>query len=322
MQPNERPREDVIERVKKLLIKTEAAGCTQAEAEAAFKMASRIMAEHNLTMDEVDQAAPDAEEGWDEAPVGEASGRWNFEYSCAGDICNRFFFVERYRNITTKEVMERGRLVRKSFVRMTFFGKKSNVETARWVYLALLDAFDRLWNDYRVRQGQHSLNHCPSNNFQQELRAPTTLSAFHDEASTAGMLLQQREREAIEPRKILAQVLLPDARLVLAVGHVQAPVAGVLYAPVTPDRVRELLHAHIKTADVITCLNSLLSVAKARGIHHTDGLQALPPLPSGQALGNRHLDVTARLLTPMSGLAGLVPTRFASAKSCSACSSI
>ena len=72
----------MIERVKKLLIKTEAAGCTQAEAEAAFKMASRIMAEHNLTMDEVDQAAPDAEEGWDETGVGEHSRRWNFEYSC------------------------------------------------------------------------------------------------------------------------------------------------------------------------------------------------------------------------------------------------
>ena len=49
--------------------------------------------------------------------------------------------------------MEKGRLVRKNLVRMTFFGKKSNVETARWVYLALLDAFDHLWNDYRIRTG-------------------------------------------------------------------------------------------------------------------------------------------------------------------------
>jgi hypothetical protein len=44
---------DIVERIRKILAKTEEAGCTQAESEAAMAMASRLMAEHNLSMSEV-----------------------------------------------------------------------------------------------------------------------------------------------------------------------------------------------------------------------------------------------------------------------------
>src|SRR4051794_16570632 len=83
------------------------------------------------------------------------------------------------------------------------------------------------WSTCRVTartstQGQRSLNRCSGKDFQQEVLVPAATATFHDQAVATGMLLQQREREAIEPRKVLPEVLVPNARFILAIRHVQA----------------------------------------------------------------------------------------------------
>src|SRR3982751_765852 len=110
-------------------------------------------------------------------------------------------------------------------------------------------------------QGQRSLNHCSGKDFQQEVLVPAATAPLHGQAVATGMLLQQREREAIEPRKVLTEVLVPNARFILAIRHVQAPVAGVLNAPVTADRMGETLHTDRQTADVIANLDRLFPIA-------------------------------------------------------------
>ena len=62
-----------------------------------------------------------------------------------------------------------------------------------------------------LEQGQRSLKCCSGKDFHQEVIAPSATTPFHGEAFTARMLLQERERKAIEPGKVLSQVLLPDA---------------------------------------------------------------------------------------------------------------
>src|SRR3954468_1320861 len=106
------------------------------------------------------------------------------------------------------------------------------------------------WYDGAVRD----LEHCSVKNFQQEVLVPTTTPPFHRQALSSRMLLQQREREPVQPPYVLAQVPLPDARLVLPVGDVQAPMARVLDPPMAPDGVREPLHAYLEAADVVAHL--------------------------------------------------------------------
>ena len=80
---------------------------------------------------------------------------------------------------------------------------KGNQET---LHQAVIDSInDQIANDFanvnarrhQTRetghgQGQRSLNRCSGKNFQQEVLVPTTTAAFHGEAVSAGMLLQQR----------------------------------------------------------------------------------------------------------------------------------
>ena len=141
---SERPKEDVIERVRKLLSKTEAKGCTQAEAEAAFQAASRIMAEHNLDMAEVEDRGNPAVESWIESDAHE-TGRWTLESNLAYGIVHEFFFIEGF--FVGKWVNSKHRKV------LRFFGRPENVQTATWAFNALHDAFDRLFNEYRSKTG-------------------------------------------------------------------------------------------------------------------------------------------------------------------------
>lgn len=128
----------LIETIRKILSKTEAAGCTPAEAEAAFAMASRFLAEHNLTMDDV--AFDDPPCSWAEESIDEM-GRWTLEHNLCYGILKSYFFVEGYLD-------PKGR--RKS---LCLFGKPENVATTRHVWAALHAAFDRHWKEYRARHG-------------------------------------------------------------------------------------------------------------------------------------------------------------------------
>lgn len=139
----ERNKESLIERVRKILLKTEQAGCTADESEAAFALASRIMAEHNLSMDEVEKREG-GEQSWIDDDVMD-TGRWSLEDNLAYGIVHRHFFVEGY--FSARFVNGKHRKL------LRFFGRPDNVATAKWTFNALLDAFDRLFNEYRARTG-------------------------------------------------------------------------------------------------------------------------------------------------------------------------
>jgi hypothetical protein len=140
---SESDKTSVIERVRKILAKTEQAGCTAQESESAFQLASRIMAEHNLDMAEI-EAKEGGEQSWLEDEIQE-TGRWTLEQNLAYGIAREFFFVEgffnwRWANGSRRKVLQ-------------FFGRPENVATARWAFNSLLDAFDRLFAEYRRRSG-------------------------------------------------------------------------------------------------------------------------------------------------------------------------
>lgn len=132
---NEKPKADIIDVIRKILSKTEANGCTPAEAEFAFAMAARKLAEHNLTMEDV--ATPEGgEESWIEEELIE-TGRWSLEDNLCYGILKKFYFCEGFFN---------RRNGKKVFL---LFGKPENVAIGRHVWGALHASFDRCWTMYR-----------------------------------------------------------------------------------------------------------------------------------------------------------------------------
>lgn len=123
------------------------------------------------------------------------------------------------------------------------------------------------------------------------------------------MLLQQRQRQAIDLREVLTPLLLPDPRLILAISHIHAPMATFFDAPVSPDRVRESLHVDLKSADIRTDLICRFPISDAIREHHTDRLHALPELEPRNTCWYSHLNVSASLFTSVRPLADLKPTR-------------
>jgi hypothetical protein len=130
----------LIDRIKKILSKTEEAGCTQAEADAAFAKASKLLAEHNLDMSIVTAEMPE----WTEEAAIE-TGRWSLEHNLAYHIIKNYFFVSPYLN----SVQGPKRVVR----HLMIFGTPDNVQIAKFVFGELLDSFDSLWKSYRAANG-------------------------------------------------------------------------------------------------------------------------------------------------------------------------
>ena len=62
-----------------------------------------------------------------------------------------------------------------------------------------------------TRQGQLVLTLCSSKDLEHVFIVPTARAAFHGHAVLVGMLLQQRQREAIQPGEVLAKMLITDA---------------------------------------------------------------------------------------------------------------
>ena len=138
----------VIEKLRKILAKTEEAGCTEAEAQSAMARASRLMAEHNLSLDQIQKEVGSEKVEWIEGS-GDTLTRWTMEHNLAFFIAKEFFFVEGLiHNIGY------GRTQKKL---LTLFGQAHNVEAGKWAFNALLDAFGRLFREYRKKSG------CPAN---------------------------------------------------------------------------------------------------------------------------------------------------------------
>src|SRR5438105_6103966 len=101
-------------------------------------------------------------------------------------------------------------------------------------------------------QGQLPLRDDTRKDFHQVILVPAAEAAFHGDAVLAGMLLQERQRQAVEPGEVLADVSAADARIVLAERHVEGPIASVFDTPMSARRAGEALNAHFQAADVIT----------------------------------------------------------------------
>ena len=133
----ERPHANLVERLRKILSKTTEAGCTASEAESAFAMASRMMAQHNLSMDDVEAASGETCESFMDEPILE-TGRWSLEDNLTYGIIKEFFFVEGF---FTRQA---GSKV------FTLFGTASNVATAKFTWNCLQAAFNRQWMMYKI----------------------------------------------------------------------------------------------------------------------------------------------------------------------------
>lgn len=136
-------KDQIITRLRKILSRTTEAGCTPAEAEAAFAMAGRLMAEHQLSMESIEAADDAPADAFVTEAAGASAARWSSERDWAASIVHQYFFVSGFRSRRYDHAQGAYR------VRQYFFGTPTHVETATWVYGALLDAFDRLWADYR-----------------------------------------------------------------------------------------------------------------------------------------------------------------------------
>ncbi len=135
----------LIARIRKILARTEEAGCTPAEAEAAYGLASNLMAKHNLDQGEVGRASGLAGEGWADEAVFETA-RWSGDLDRAAGILVTFFFVQPYRSYRAgPDGRELSSLV--------IFGSPTNVETARFIFNSLMAALGRLWKDHRKSPG-------------------------------------------------------------------------------------------------------------------------------------------------------------------------
>lgn len=128
----------ILAQIRKILLRTEAGGCTPAEAEAAFAMASRKLAEHNLTMEDV-SVKGGKDESWAEEGLLE-TGRWSLEDNLCYAILKQYYFVEGFFNRVPGSS-------RKVFM---IFGKPDNVATGRHVWNALHASFDRCWITYKI----------------------------------------------------------------------------------------------------------------------------------------------------------------------------
>ena len=60
-------------------------------------------------------------------------------------------------------------------------------------------------------QGQRVLTACSGKDLEHVVIVPTASAAFHGHAVFLGMLLQQGQREAIQPGEVLAQSLVTNA---------------------------------------------------------------------------------------------------------------
>ena len=102
----ERSKESVIERVRKILPRRSGPGCTAEESRAGSQLASRIMAEHNLA-GEIERKEG-GEQSWLEDDVYE-TGRWTLEDNLAYGIVTRHFFVEGFFGCGSRRTGERRR---------------------------------------------------------------------------------------------------------------------------------------------------------------------------------------------------------------------
>src|SRR4051794_38439383 len=92
---SERSKSSIVDRIRHLLNKTTANGCSENEAAIAYRMATRLMAEHELEMADVKVEDSPTGDDWAEAMAAD-TGKWTIEQNMTYSIVTEFCFVEAY----------------------------------------------------------------------------------------------------------------------------------------------------------------------------------------------------------------------------------
>lgn len=132
----------ILGKVRKLLAKTTEANCTPAEADSAFAMASRLLAEYNLTMADVAKSGSPTDEVYVEEFTFR-TGRWQAIHNLACSIVEEFCYV--------KGVFHYSQGKQRKVKQFYLFGLRDNVDMAKFMFSSLLASFDCLWDNYRAR---------------------------------------------------------------------------------------------------------------------------------------------------------------------------
>lgn len=132
----------ILDKVRKLLSKTTEANCTQAEADGAMQAASRLLAQHNLSMADIVSTQSVSADVWTEELTFK-TGRWTAIHNLAYGVVSEFCCVKR------QFMMSSG--VQRRIRNLYLFGLRDNVETAKFMFIVLLGNFDGLWQNYYAR---------------------------------------------------------------------------------------------------------------------------------------------------------------------------
>ena len=100
----------------------------------------------------------------------------------------------------------------------------------------------------------------------------------------AGMLLQQRQREPVQPRKVLATCCSRSWTILAERLFVQTPVTTISDLPTTPNRVGEQFDIHRQTVDVQRHPTVSFPSRTTHDAHSLIDFRAFPQHESGQRL--------------------------------------
>ncbi len=137
----------LLNRIKHLLNKTVANGCTEDEAASALSAAQRLMDEHRIAMAEIVARGEESIEYTTEVAA-EAGVRYPMRLRLVAPVVEQIFGVEIFVSV------QRYRHNQKIAGHATkIFGEASTVAAAVWAFGFLDETFDCLWRRYRIHTG-------------------------------------------------------------------------------------------------------------------------------------------------------------------------
>lgn len=176
-----------VAQIRALLSKTTEAGCTPAEADAAQAMAADLMAKYAVEMADLSDIDHDEiEEMLKYALNPQNTYPWNKTLACAVQTMTNTFLLQS----------KNGR-----YPVFTFYGAKSDVENATWMFKAYLDALAPMWKAYMRENGYTS--DTAEKNAWYEFRkgvAMGVLRKAHDSRKTAMQLASSKAIAVIDDK--------------------------------------------------------------------------------------------------------------------------
>lgn len=140
----ERNKDNIVELISKMLNMTVENGCTESEAKVALLKAHELMAKHNVYVSQVEDKPEEIVRGIMSSAQNQAKWKLDLAAVLAESFCCKVY-VSTFRemNFDTRK-FEKSR-------RVTFIGRKTNVETLKVVYEATYKICHKLALSYSVK---------------------------------------------------------------------------------------------------------------------------------------------------------------------------